>query len=212
MDVSSLSCIHEEQSVVSMYFGVEFARDVEIQTHTSGTTQESLAKGLYKSADDMRRWNSLLVAGHNNKAGASTAYFNNTNTGMIRTKTGMSETELIPIPGSAICVINAGLHYRLIKDVTDAAYINNVRWYIRTMQNSGVCTQERRKNQLVINAAVCDASAKCTTCEEVQLVESWSLCLQLSSKSDTRRMTRNSCRICSRCLVFHSTCSWNRMG
>ena len=52
----------------------------------------------------------------------------------------MSETGLIPIPGSAICVINAGLHDMLIKKVTDAAYINNIRWYIRTMQSSGVCT------------------------------------------------------------------------
>ena len=126
------SCIHKKLSALSMYFSVEFARDVEIQTDTSKTTQESIAKWLYKSSDDMRRWNSLSVSGQNINAGASTSH-------LSRTKTDAPERWLVPISDSAICVINAGLHDMLVKNITDNAYVNNVRWYIRTIRGSGVC-------------------------------------------------------------------------
>ena len=109
------ACVRAEK-VVGMYLSIEYARDVEIQTNTTGTTQESLAMWLAEAAQK------------DAKAPAPSP----------RTDS-RSQTPATPVVSKAICVVNSGIHDMAVVGITDAAYLLNVRFYLRALRGTGVC-------------------------------------------------------------------------
>jgi hypothetical protein len=97
----NVSCPHF--STVS-YFGVEFARDVEIQTKFANTTQENVA--LYLTRQQQRQ------------AAMTTS-----------NQRGLHDNDK---SSGTVCVVNTGIH-DVVLNLTVNTYVENVRWYLELL-------------------------------------------------------------------------------